>query len=79
MPHFLNPVRSLVPVGISTATPAPHTNEEALLGDKNAVKTVSPSALVLLWPGTNAGWDTIGRIVRVIKFQLSFSLKGTTG
>jgi hypothetical protein len=50
-------------------------NLPTFLGDKKAVKTMSPMPFRV----SGQGWWITGTMVRVIRFQQSFNLKGTTG
>ena len=78
-PHLSAPSRLSVAVGNRKTGPAPQITFPGSLGDRNPVKVVSPSPVSRSWPGERPGWDTIGTIVRVIRFQSSVSSNGQTG
>ena len=72
---------SLLPVGSSSAGPAPQMRPPAVgfLGEKKKLCTMSPTPDWLV-PGITSFWSrTTGRIVRLMTFHSAFSVIGTTG
>src|SRR5512137_406523 len=72
------PVYGDVAVGKLATGPTPQIRWPGLLGDRNAVTVRSPSPVVPA-PPVKLGWETMGRMVRVITFQSSVTCSGMTG
>ena len=73
-----DPTSGEVAVGKVATGPAPQTSAPGLAGDRNAVNMRLPRPVVLE-PPVKLGWVTMGRIVRLMRFQSRPRLKGTTG
>src|ERR1019366_3264729 len=73
------PRMALVAVGITNAGPTPQISLPGLPGDRknDGFMSPKPNSPPLFWLGY--GCQTIGWIMRVIRFQLSLSLTGITG
>src|SRR5262249_12543205 len=66
-------------VGKVIVGPAPQINLPGFAGDKKNVGLRSPIPKALAGCENSDGWLMIGRMVRVIRFQLSLNRKGITG
>ncbi|MNP55367.1 hypothetical protein D3C76_1500100 [compost metagenome] len=81
-PHCSLPSNSSLPVGINKAGPAPRIQplSVGLLGEKKKLCVMSPAPDLSAAPlGAKPCWSIRGRMVREMRFQSSFSLKGSTG
>src|SRR5262245_40034504 len=77
--HLPEPSSLLVAVGNVNVGPAPQMNFSDPAGEKNSEGLMSPRPKAWSIPGASDGWLMTGMIVRVIRFQVSVSLIGTTG
>ena len=76
---FFVPRMSSVAVGKEMTGPAPQMTLPTFAGEKNNEVCTSPSPVVPFTPGARSGTWITGITVRVIRFQSSDNLKGTTG
>ena len=70
----------MLTVGIWTTGPRPQSQPSVgFFGDRNAEKTVGPVPTGTLGSGERSGFQTTGRMVRVMTFQSSLTWIGITG
>ena len=77
--HLRAPSESWLEVGRVKVGPKPTSKSLATEVAKKKVGLMSPRPLSEVSPFASDGWWTIGTMVRVIRFQSSESLNGTTG